>query len=929
MKIQNNRSKSGIFKIQRLSLQSTPNWFGINFVLRGIALYCGIFCLFYSNGLEAQMVGSNAYIVGANAEIGIDGFGGFEGCSTIESPPFNGMHPRSENTIFGFVANVNNGNWSEFDGDFFTPGSAENGWGFTIGNFGVSAANNSFNEGLYPTIPGSITNFSQTLDCISITWEGDFTDGTNLHFKINYLLRYFDRFYTTTVSITNNTTETIPAFYYYRNLDPDNNQSINGYFDTQNTIVQQPSAGGCGIAQVSATQPDPWLSYIAFAAAGENWRAGRGGFSNRNGEEMWNGNGFGFGYDQTVGSTEFSDESIYLANRIQNFAPGATERFKFVVILNDALANTATGSLFQLNYPGAPSVISSECVSSFDTTVICLGQSLPMSLSLGSSTQSNVLNNYNWSWSPSLGLNTSTGTSVISSPAVTTNYTVTGTPISSNCGLPVSLSLVVKVLQGTPLSVNSPTICAGQSDTLTAVGGTIYSWDNGSTQNQIIVSPSTTTDYSVLVSNANGCSGTLVSTVTVNPLPIGNAGLDTSLCSGNSIQLNANGGLTYSWLPVSGLNNAQISNPVLSINSSTLYTVTVSDANNCSNTDDILITVYPTPTANFSSSSLCINDTTRFLNLSSGDANNWDWNFGDGVSSSLTSPWHVYSDTGSSNVVLTATGLGNCNSTLSMPITINPLPVILSVSSNSPVCWGDTIRLISSAPGSLNYSWSGQNNFIGSQQNEYIAAAVESMTGTYGLFVTDRATNCISSTSSVSVVVNEIPDAPLAEATKQLCFTDTLFLTTTTNAASYNWQGPNSYQSSLQNPIINNVNEDNVGIYTLIVANVLGCTSFDTVLVFLDCLDDDELNIPNVFTPNGDDKNQLFKFSVKDLKEIRVEIYNRWGVNVYSWNSLQDGWDGKTRNGMESPEGTYYYLVNATNWRGRTITQKGWFSLLR
>ena len=94
-------------------------------------------------------------------------------------------------------------------------------------------------------------------------------------------------------------------------------------------------------------------------------------------------------------------------------------------------------------------------------------------------------------------------------------------------------------------------------------------------------------------------------------------------------------------------------------------------------------------------------------------------------------------------------------------------------------------------------------------------------------------------------------------------------------------------------------------------------------------IDDDELNIPNVFTPNGDDKNQLFKFSVKDLKEIRVEIYNRWGVNVYSWNSLQDGWDGKTRNGMESPEGTYYYLVNATNWRGRTITQKGWFSLLR
>jgi hypothetical protein len=79
------------------------------------------FMCFSMPPVHAQLVGLDAYMVGNNAEIGIDGYGGFEGCEMSVSPPLPGMHTRTNSSYFGFVANTNNGNWANFDGDFFTP----------------------------------------------------------------------------------------------------------------------------------------------------------------------------------------------------------------------------------------------------------------------------------------------------------------------------------------------------------------------------------------------------------------------------------------------------------------------------------------------------------------------------------------------------------------------------------------------------------------------------------------------------------------------------------------------------------------------------------------------------------------------------------------------------------------------------------------
>src|ERR1043166_7343593 len=134
-------------------------------------LFLAFAAILISGALTAQMVGPNAYIKGNSVEIGIDGTGGFEGADTTVSSPLPGMHPRCANNRFGFVANPQLNSWLTQDGDFFSPGSPENGWGFEIGiTGGVKQGNNC---SWLQQINGSITNWNQTFNCVNVDWEGD------------------------------------------------------------------------------------------------------------------------------------------------------------------------------------------------------------------------------------------------------------------------------------------------------------------------------------------------------------------------------------------------------------------------------------------------------------------------------------------------------------------------------------------------------------------------------------------------------------------------------------------------------------------------------------------------------------------------------------------------------------------------------------
>lgn len=290
-----------------------------------------------SVSIKAQIVGEEAYMKGNYVEIGIDGDGGFEGAPIDSGAVPSGMNYRSNNPYFGFVANPQMDGWMNFDGDFFTPGSPENGWGFEIGTTGIKLGNNCTGVN---QIHGAITSWSHASGQTLCDWEGDATSATNLHFKINYQLQDNDLFYITTVTITNNTGATIPELFYYRNLDPDNNVIISGDYVTTNTIVSQPSC--CGYAQVGASQTTPWNSYFEFLTdIDTNWRASYGGFANRDASDLWN----GITFTQTVGSVNVADEAIAITYRVQNLAPGDSAAFKFCTIFDNDEVDCAISAM--------------------------------------------------------------------------------------------------------------------------------------------------------------------------------------------------------------------------------------------------------------------------------------------------------------------------------------------------------------------------------------------------------------------------------------------------------------------------------------------------------------------------------------------------------------------------------------------------------
>ncbi|MGD0712044.1 MAG: hypothetical protein ABR968_12805, partial [Bacteroidales bacterium] len=406
--------------------------------------------------MQAQMVGTNAYMNGAGVEIGINGAGGFEGVDTTVSPVPAGMHCRTNTVFFGIVANPQNNNWATFDGDFFTPGTPENGWGITIGANISSAGDNC---DYLDQIPGSITNYQHISNYYIVDWEGT---KDSIDVKIEYFLKQTDLFYNTSVSIKNNKTRTIPSLYYYRNIDPDNNIMINGgSYVTVNKIVSQPDPiTGYGIAMVTATQRIPWKSYCGFAASGANWRASYGGFSNRSGYDMWTPSST---FTQTVGSSDSADIAIQLSYRMQNLTPGATSTFNFNTFFSDS-AGQAYGNLMYFMFPASSNAPMVACSTCADTVSTCGG---PVPIVIAGAT----VDHYSWVWSPAAGLSTNAGDSVIANPSVTTLYTVFGTPLDTTVTAD-TLTIVVKLTPGAIVSITASAnpACSGALTTLTGSG---------------------------------------------------------------------------------------------------------------------------------------------------------------------------------------------------------------------------------------------------------------------------------------------------------------------------------------------------------------------------------------------------------------------------------------------------------------------------
>ena len=393
-------------------------------------------------------------------------------------------------------------------------------------------------------------------------------------------------------------------------------------------------------------------------------------------------------------------------------------------------------------------------------------------------------NTYAWSTNE-------TSASISPAPAATTTYTVTGYD-AKGCQTTASKVLNVESLPVITVS-GTKTICAGQSTTLTAAGGAYYFWDNGANSNSITVTPATTQSYVVTVTNALGCSSSLVTDVVVNTLPEIAFSGNTTICAGATATVTASGGAAYSW-------SNGVYTPAISVTEPGYYAVTVTNAQNCTSVDSVYVTVNANPAVQISSSNyVCAGG---IATLAASGANTYLWNTGEITSSISVTP--------STATTYTVTGYdtNGCSTTVSRVMNVEALPVI-QVLGTRTICAGQSTTL--TATGGTVYNWS---------TGDTISSVVVTPESTQSYVVTvTNAYGCMAS-SAVTVTVNALPHVTFNGNTT-ICAGNTTTITVV-GASSYLWS--TGAQTG-------NVNIGTTGMYYVTATNAQNCSKTDSIYV--------------------------------------------------------------------------------------------------
>lgn len=178
------------------------------------------------------------------------------------------------------------------------------------------------------------------------------------------------------------------------------------------------------------------------------------------------------------------------------------------------------------------------------------------------------------------------------------------------------------------------------------------------------------------VTDTFGCQDTSIKQVIVRPLPNAVAGNDTIICFGDSIQLNATGGVSYAWVAVAYLSDTSVSNPFARPTSLSQYIVEVTDAFNCRAKDTIAIDVSQI-SANFVADTVCLLDSTHFRSLSTttnASISSYQWDFDDATIGSGSIISHLYSIPQMFNVVHTVANTFGCSADTTLPVYVSPIP---------------------------------------------------------------------------------------------------------------------------------------------------------------------------------------------------------------------------------------------------------------
>lgn len=360
-----------------------------------------------------------------------------------------------------------------------------------------------------------------------------------------------------------------------------------------------------------------------------------------------------------------------------------------------------------------------------------------------------------YTWAPAPGLNATTGASVTANPTTTTTYTVTGT--TGSCSSTTSVIVNISPSLTINATASPASVCPGGSSTLTATGAGTYTWTpatglSGTTGSSVTASPSSTTTYTV--SGTSGtCQGSATVTVTVSPVVVVNAGNDITVCEGSAVTLSGSGADVYSW------DNGVSNGVAFTATTTTTYTVTGTTLQGCAGIDQVTITVETAPVAAFSSDVQggCLPLNVQFTQVSAGGTG-YNWNFGDGTTSTDQNPLHTYYSSGCHDISLEVTSANGCSRIVNLQdyVCIQPRPIAAFSSNPAELSESNPVaNFVNASENAVAYAWNFGDGTVSTQESPVHTYIVNDVGYEVTLYAYNSA-GCVDSTKQM-LPFNESP----------------------------------------------------------------------------------------------------------------------------------------------------------------------------
>ncbi len=340
----------------------------------------------------------------------------------------------------------------------------------------------------------------------------------------------------------------------------------------------------------------------------------------------------------------------------------------------------------------------------------------------------------------------------------------------------------------------------------------------------------------------------------------------------------------------------------------------------CVASDTLTVTVAPLPIANAGSTqTITCTDTLITLNGSASSAN---------MLYSWMAPGNVPAGNAPNGISTIVAGSGTYTLTVSNPQTgcSASSTVLVNTNNTHPLlnagvdvqipCPGTTVNLnpTSAVQSNCTYLWTGPGGYSSAQ---LVPTAPVSMAGTYYLNAINTVNGCIS----IDTVQVSMGAAPVAAFTASVLSgqapLSVQFINTGTNTPFNHWVfGDGNMADNINNTTNTYQNPGNYQVMLVLTNGSNSCS--DTAYVDIWVYNEPIVIIPNIFSPNGDKVNDVFEVQTLAVKELTIDIFNRWGNKITSFNGLNDKWDGKDQH-----EGTYFFLAKGMGINGSSIQKQG------